>query len=318
MTHMKAIVFVRATNENLRLLSEELKKPKFGEYHVFFPNIVPSTYVEKLAEADVHHKVEQVQEFYADFFAINSDVASLNLGGSLEMVQPADGPLGHMSPAEAVFQRTIDGMCSLLLSHKIKPIIRYQQASKQATAVARVLDSVISAQRELFTFRRPGITPLVLVVDRREDPVTPLLTQWTYQAMLHELIGMWNNQLDLEGAPDVHPDMQKLVVDPRFDSFYRTHMYSNFADFAEAVQGILNEYQSSRKSHEKIGSVEDMRRFMDKFPELRRKGENVGKHVTLMSELNRLIEAHSCVDQCDVHSPRCLYEWTRPIAHRSL
>lgn len=31
---------------------------------------------------------------------------------------------------------------------------------------------------------------MVLILDRREDPITPLLNQWTYQAMLHELIGL--------------------------------------------------------------------------------------------------------------------------------
>lgn len=33
----------------------------------------------------------------------------------------------------------------------------------------------------LFDFRRMEVSPLLLVVDRRDDPVTPLLNQWTYQ-----------------------------------------------------------------------------------------------------------------------------------------
>lgn len=33
----------------------------------------------------------------------------------------------------------------------------------------------------LFDFRRGDNTPLLLVLDRRDDPVTPLLNQWTYQ-----------------------------------------------------------------------------------------------------------------------------------------
>ena len=35
----------------------------------------------------------------------------------------------------------------------------------------------------LFDFRRGDGTLLLLVVDRLDDPVTPLLAQWTYQAM---------------------------------------------------------------------------------------------------------------------------------------
>ena len=43
---------------------------------------------------------------------------------------------------------------------------------------------------------------------RREDPATPLLTQWTYQAMVHELIGMKNNRVSLAGVPGVAKDLQ--------------------------------------------------------------------------------------------------------------
>lgn len=36
----------------------------------------------------------------------------------------------------------------------------------------------------LFDFRRAEVAPLLLIIDRRDDPVTPLLNQWTYQVML--------------------------------------------------------------------------------------------------------------------------------------
>lgn len=35
----------------------------------------------------------------------------------------------------------------------------------------------------LFDFRRTEISPMLLVIDRRDDPVTPLLNQWTYQVL---------------------------------------------------------------------------------------------------------------------------------------
>ena len=36
----------------------------------------------------------------------------------------------------------------------------------------------------LFDFRRTESSPLLLVIDKRDDPVTPLLNQWTYQVNL--------------------------------------------------------------------------------------------------------------------------------------
>lgn len=36
-------------------------------------------------------------------------------------------------------------------------------------------------EKPLFDFRKSELAPLLLVIDRRDDPVTPLLNQWTYQ-----------------------------------------------------------------------------------------------------------------------------------------
>ena len=45
--------------------------------------------------------------------------------------------------------------------------------------------------------------PVLLLLDRREDPVTPLLMQWTYQAMVHELLGIRANRVDLPPTANV-------------------------------------------------------------------------------------------------------------------
>ncbi len=40
----------------------ELREPKYGEYYVFFSNIVSDRDVERLAEADEQEVVKDVQE----------------------------------------------------------------------------------------------------------------------------------------------------------------------------------------------------------------------------------------------------------------
>jgi vacuolar protein sorting-associated protein 45 len=55
----------------------------------------------------------------------------------------------------------------------------------------------MSRENALFDFRQPEVPPVLLIIDRREDPITPLLNQWTYQAMVHELIGIKNNIVNL-------------------------------------------------------------------------------------------------------------------------
>ena len=65
----------------------------------------------------------------------------------------------------------------------------------------------IQAESALFDFRLTQVAPLLLILDRRNDPVTPLLSQWTYQAMVHELLGVLNGRVNLSMVPDIGPEL---------------------------------------------------------------------------------------------------------------
>ena len=62
-------------------------------------------------------------------------------------------------------------------------MFRYQEGSGPASLLANSVKSVISRETGMFSSGSgSGNSPPVLVIlDRREDPVTPLLSQWTYQ-----------------------------------------------------------------------------------------------------------------------------------------
>ena len=44
--------------------------------------------------------------------------------------------------------------------------------------------------------------------------------QWTYQAMVHELLGITNNRISMTGVPGVSKDMQEVVLSAEHDEFY--------------------------------------------------------------------------------------------------
>lgn len=54
-------------------------------------------------------------------------------------------------------------------------------------------------------------SPLVLILDRKDDPVTPLLSQWTYQAMVHEAVGISDHMVRLD-SPKVRAAVRQPVA----------------------------------------------------------------------------------------------------------
>lgn len=39
----------------------------------------------------------------------------------------------------------------------------------------------------------------LIILDRKEDPFTPLIIGWSYQSLLHEFIGIENNKIISKG-----------------------------------------------------------------------------------------------------------------------
>lgn len=236
-----------------------------------FSNVLKKSDIERLAEADEHEVVKEVQvscansptifrspsrsnyihlalrlpphvqEYFADYVPINPDLFSLNL------LSPPH-PIWGARPNEwdpTSLERHTAGLGALLLSLKKKPVVRYERMSALAKklgeeitvccwrrasfAVSRAMRpdtyllstpppprasrlhtqyQMTSAQPGLYDFRRTDVPPLLLILDRRNDPVTPLLSQWTYQAMVHELIGINNGRVSLADAEGIRPELK--------------------------------------------------------------------------------------------------------------
>ena len=90
---------------------------------------------------------------------------------------------------------------------------------------------------------------MLLILDRRDDPITPLLNQWTYQAMVHELLGINKNRVDLSKLPDIPKDLHEIVMSSEQDEFYRNNMYSNYGEIGSSIKELVDEYQASIFSH---------------------------------------------------------------------
>lgn len=134
-------------------------------------------------------------------------------------------PLYGSSPAAfsahaPALARHVEGLTALCLALKKRPIVRYERMSGMARQLGEALVGAMNGAggpgggaggadaAALWDFRKTATAPLLLVLDRRNDPVTPLLTQWTYQAMVHELLGITNGRVSLEGAPEVRDEVK--------------------------------------------------------------------------------------------------------------
>ncbi|XP_068324045.1 vacuolar protein sorting-associated protein 45 homolog [Pyrus communis] len=288
MSHLKAVYFLAPTSENIQYLRRHLVAPRFGEYHLFFSNILKDTQIHILADSDEHEVVQQLQEFYADFVATDPYHFTLNMPSNHMYMLPA--VVDH-SNLQRFCDQVVDGIAAVFLALKRRPVIRYQRTSDIAKRIAQETAKLMYQQESgLFDFRRTEISPLLLVIDRRDDPVTLLLNQWTYQAMVHELIGIQDNKVDLRNIGNFPKDQQEVVLSSEQDAFFKKNMYENFGDIGMNIKQLVDEFQQISKSNQNIQTIEDMAKFVDNYPEYRKMHGNVSKHVALVTEMSKLVE----------------------------
>ncbi|BFZ57335.1 vacuolar protein sorting-associated protein 45 [Savitreella phatthalungensis] len=279
LAHLQCIAIVRPTAANIKLLEAELRNPRYAAYRLVFTNALSRESVEQLAESDTSELVTSVIELYLDFCALGPHLFTL-------AAAPRPGPsIDVWNPTW--LERTSQGLIAALLALKKRPLIRFERNSPLARRLADIVSHFI-AQHKLFDFPRTDTNAILLIVDRRNDPVTPFLTQWTYQAMVHDLLGLENGQT--QGVP--------LTADT--DPFFAQNMYLNFGDLGDVLKSYVESYQQRTDSNRNLETVADMKRFIEAYPEFRKLSGNVSKHVNLMSELSRLVAERNLLDVSEV------------------
>lgn len=285
MKHLIAIVFVRPSDDNIKLLCAELKKPKYGEYHIYFTNICRIDNVQELASADEHCVVKEVHEFFGDYIPIDTDHYTLNLIDGLQLCrQPSQWKVAENN----MFHRATDSLLAACLALKQRPYIRYQSTSESAGRLAREVLHQIEREDQrggLFDYR--GNCQLV-IMDRKSDPVTPLLMQWLYLGMVHEFMPIWNNRVKLVN----NGKEEEFVLNAQTDDFLKAHKWDNFGDLCDAAKEQTNEFAAADKRQEELKNT-DMASFVENFKDYKLLELSAKRHVSLVSELSRIVRAHS-------------------------
>uniref|UniRef100_A0A8D8Y8R7 Vacuolar protein sorting-associated protein 45 n=1 Tax=Cacopsylla melanoneura TaxID=428564 RepID=A0A8D8Y8R7_9HEMI len=306
MKHLKCIALLRPTKENIALLCKELKNPKFGSYYIYLTNIIPKADIKTLAEYDEQESVREIEELYADYLPILPHFFSLNI------------PLcsnGHFwDPTHLI--RSSQGLVALLLSLNKNPIIRYQASSEMSKRLAEKVKETITKEEKLFDMRQGDAVPVLLIIDRTCDPITPLLTQWTYQAMVHELLTINNNRVDLSHVADISPDLRQVVLNYEQDDFYSSNLFMNYGEIGQTIKLLMDDFTEKAKSHQKVESIQDMKAFVETYPQFKKMSGTVSKHVALVGELSNIVKQRhllevseleqelACQEQHTVHLSR--------------
>lgn len=279
MKHLNCVIYVKPTRELMSKVCEELLNPHYNHYQVFFNNSVSKNDIEKLAEADEQEVVNQVIELYQDYSVANDNLYTLSISES------------SLIPRHTQTIQEATSLVSLLLSLKKCPIVRYETSSLESKRLASEILYYINSNLNNNLFddlnKTSDVPPTLLILDRKSDPITPLVLPWTYQSMIHELIGINRNMVDLKDSSE------QLTLSETQDKFFRETMYMNYGDLTDRFQKYVDEYKKQTKQTSienlKTQDLSEFKRILTRFPEFKKLSNNILKHLNIISEIDKQI-----------------------------
>ncbi len=124
-----------------------------------------------------------------------------------------------------------------------------------------------------------------------DDPVTPLLNQWNYASLLHEIFEIKDNKIKY-----INPETKKeeeFVLSSKEDNFYRDNMFKFYVDLTTNTTILTKKYTeeiNKINAHIKNNTINDIRQAIDSLRELKKLQNNINKHINLQMILSTYTE----------------------------
>ncbi|GEQ71645.1 hypothetical protein JCM33374_g5331 [Metschnikowia sp. JCM 33374] len=280
MKHLNCVVYIKPHRASISKLCSELSSPHYSHYQVFFSNTVAKSDLEKIASADEYEVINQVMEIFQDFSIINDNLFSINTSEN-----------GQNATVEESLS-----LSSLLLSLNKCPVIKYDSKSLDSKRLASEVLYYINSNSNNNLFddlnRNNDTPPTLVILDRKSDAITPLVTPWTYQSMIHELIGISRNVVNLGGQAG-----EQLTLSETNDTFFQESMYLNYGDLTDKFQKYVDDYKKQTKQSSienlKTQDLSELKKILTRFPEFKKLSNNILKHLNIISEIDKQISSQN-------------------------
>lgn len=200
-------------------------------------------------------------------------------------------------------------MTALLTSFSKYPIVRFDKSSPMAYRFAEEVCDYLKQNQEAAEIKKEPV--ILLILDRRSDLATPLVTHWTYQSMLHENFDYKNGRVilrspfksaDSENFGEMSSATAKefcMMADE--DRFLKNNLFGTFGELGANIKKYIEACKSERFI-DSVGTsnIEEMKKFIEEYPEYKKVSSDLAKHVTIIEELNKIVHIKSLLSLSEV------------------
>ena len=217
MPSLPVLYFITPTVESVnRMLHDyrDKKSPKYGKAHLYFTSHLSDALLLKIKASPLIKTVASFKELNLEFLAAEGNAFTLDSPQSLPLLYAEDSSPDATRAKEQEHHRIANMLVTVCATLGELPHVRFDGTRtdagtprEAAASVARILQDKLEALRANPTSGFPSRhlgddeRPTLLLLERSFDVVSPLLHEYTYQAMVNDHLTVSENGAIQPSAP---------------------------------------------------------------------------------------------------------------------
>nr|AQX44190.1 SNARE-interacting protein KEULE [Apostasia odorata] len=313
MPSMDAIYFIQPTKENVVMFLSDMsgRSPLYKKAFVFFSSPISRELVNHIkSDGSVLPRIGALSEMNLEYFSIDSQGFITDHERALEELfgDNAEISLAHNACIHLMAAR----IATVFASLREFPYVRYRAAkscidASTMTSVRDLIPTKLAAVVWHCLARYRGSIPdfpqtetcELLIVDRSVDQIAPIIHEWTYDAMCHDLLNMDGNKYVHEVPSKTGSGSEKKdVLLEDHDPIWLELRHAHIADVSERLHEKMTNFKTKNKAAQlqqsaKDGgelSTQDLQKMVQALPQYSEQMEKLSLHVDIAGKINKLIK----------------------------
>ncbi|KAM5554910.1 protein transport Sec1a-like [Rosa sericea] len=307
---MDVIYFIQPTKENIVMFLSDMsgREPLYRKAFIFFSSPIPKELVNHIkSDTSVLPRIGALREMNLEYFPIDNQAFITDQDRALEELF---GDVENFKTVEKCLDIMATRIATVFASMKELPYVRYHASkaldesaeatprdlipTKLATAVWNILSKYKSS---IPNFPQKETCDL-LILDRTVDQIAPVIHEWTYDAMCHDLLNMDGNKYvhEVPSKTGGDPERKEVLLEDN-DPVWLEIRHTHIADASERLSDKFSTFQSKNKAAQlqqsaRDGnelSTRDLQKMVQALPQYTEQMEKISLHVEIAGKLNKII-----------------------------
>ncbi|XAR54995.1 hypothetical protein NMG60_11030359 [Bertholletia excelsa] len=304
---MDAIYFLQPTKDNVTMFMSDMsgRAPLYKKAFVFFSSPVHREMINHIRQdGSVLARIGALREMNLEYFAIDGQ----------GFITDNERALDELFADEEITDRGV--ACLNLMATRIAtvfaslqefPVIRYRAVKSldpttmttfrdliPTKLAAGVWNCLMKYKANLKNFPQMETCEL-LIVDRSIDQIAPVIHEWTYDAMCHDLLAMEGNKYvhEISSKTGSAPEKKEVLLEDH-DPIWLELRHAHIADANERLHQRMSSFAKNKAVHlQQVPSgdlsTRDLQRMVHALPQYHEQYDKLSLHINIAEKINHIV-----------------------------